>query len=327
MSGQTKGAFMQRRRALQLIGSGLVTGIMAKGMTPACADEVKEIRIGYQKSGLLPVLKKRQTLDAVFKPQGITIKWIEFAFGPPIMEGINTSNLDFGYTGDAPPVFAQAASANLVYAATLSGNSANAILVREASPLKTLSDLKGKKIAFGKASSAHTTVLYALDKAGLPYSEIEPVYLAPADGLAAFARGAVDAWAIWDPYYALAQSNGARVLADGDEVHTPQSFFLANKIFATKHSELLGRLLDAVAIDLAWADTHREDVAQTNFEVSGTNLEALRKAAARSKYTIRPFSEADAASQQDIADRFLKIGLLPKPVDVRNIVWTWTPAA
>ncbi len=317
---------MQRRQALQLIVTSLA-GVLAKAATPAYADEVKEIRIGYQKSGLLPVLKKRETLDAVFKPQGITIKWIEFAFGPPIMEGINTGNLDFGYTGDAPPVFAQAASANLVYAATLLGNSANAILVKDAAPLKTLADLKGKKVAFGKASSAHTTVLYALDKAGLSYSDIEPVYLAPADGLAAFSRGAVDAWAIWDPYYALAQSNGARVLADGNEVHTPQSFFLANRAFATRHGDVLAKLLNAVAIDLAWADTHREEVAQTNFEVGGTDLQALRKAVARTKYTIQPFSEADAASQQDIADRFLKIGLLPKPVDVREIVWKWTPAS
>lgn len=316
---------MQRRQALQLIASGLV-GVMAKTATPAFANEVTEIRIGYQKSGLLPVLKKREMLDAIFKPQGIAIKWIEFAFGPPIMEGINTGNLDFGYTGDAPPIFAQAASANLVYAATLPGNSANGILVKEGAPLKALADLKGKKVGFGKASSAHTTVLYALDKAGLSYSDIEPVYLAPADGLAAFSRGAIDAWAIWDPYYALAQGAGARLLADGNEVHTPQSFFLANKAFANNHGDVLAKLLDAVAVDLAWADTHREDVAQTNFKVSGTDLEALRKAIERSRFVMQPFSEADVASQQDIAARFLKIGLLPKPVNVRDIVWKWTPA-
>jgi sulfonate transport system substrate-binding protein len=182
---------MQRRQALQLIGTGLVSGILTKAVAPANAGDVKEIRIGYQKSGLLPVLKQRQTLDAVFKPQAIAIQWVEFSFGPPILEGINTGNLDFGYTGDAPPIFAQAASANLVYAATLSGNSANGILVKEASPIKKLADLKGKKVGFGKASSAHTTVLYALDKAGLSYSDIEPVYLAPPDGTAAFARGAI----------------------------------------------------------------------------------------------------------------------------------------
>lgn len=315
---------MQRRQALQLIVTSLVS-VLAKAATPALAGEVNEIRIGYQKSGLLPVLKQRQTLDAVFKPQGIAVKWIEFSFGPPILEGINTGSLDFGYTGDAPPVFAQAASANLVYAASLPGNSANAILVKEAAPIKTLADLKGRKVGFGKASSAHTTVLYALDKAGLSYSDIEPVYLAPPDGVAAFARGSIDAWAIWDPYYAIAQGGGARVLADGNEVHTPQSFFLANKAFAANHGDLLAKLLNAIAIDLAWADTHRDDVARTNYEVSGTDLEALRKAVARTQYVIQPFSEADAASQQDIANRFLKIGLLPKPVDVRDIVWKWTP--
>ncbi len=317
---------MQRRHALKLIGAGFVSGIMTKAITPAHADDSKEIRIGYQKSGLLPVLKQRGTLDAVFKPQGINISWVEFAFGPPILEGLNTGNLDFGYTGDAPPIFAQAASANLVYAATLSGNSANGILVKEASPIKTLADLKGKKVGFGKASSAHATVLYALAKAGLSYSDIEPVYLAPADGLAAFARGAIDAWSIWDPYYALAQAGGARVLADGNDVHIPQSFFLATKAFAVNRPALLAKLLDAIAVDLKWADSHREDVAQTLYAVSGTDLDALRKAVGRTKYVAQPFSEADAASQQDLADRFLKIGLLPKPVDVRKIVWTWSPS-
>jgi len=316
---------MQRRQALKLIAASLAG--VAKAATPAFAGGISEIRIGYQKAGLLPVLKQRRTLDAVFNPQGIGIKWVEFSFGPPILEGINTGNLDFGYTGDAPPVFAQAASANLVYAATLRGNSANGILVKDTAPIKTLADLKGKKVGFGKASSAHTTVLYALSKAGLSYSDIVPVYLAPPEGTAAFARGAIDAWAIWDPYYALAEASGARALADGNEVHVPQSFFLANKAFAANHGDVLAKLLDAIAIDLAWADTHREDVAQTIAAVSGTDLQALRKAVARSRYTIQPFSEADVESQQDIAERFLKIGLLPKPVDVRDVVWKWTPAS
>jgi sulfonate transport system substrate-binding protein len=326
VSAKALGASMQRRQALQLIVCGLAPGIVTKAVMPAYADEAKQIRIGYQKSGLLPVLKQRHALEAVFDPRGVKIQWVEFTFGPPIMEGINTGNLDFGYTGDAPPIFAQAASANLVYAATLPGNSANGILVKDSSSLKTLADLKGKKVGFGKASSAHATVLYALDKAGLSYSDIEPVYLAPADGAAAFARGAIDAWSIWDPYYALAQGSGARVLADGNEVHTPQSFFLANKAFAANRSDLLAKLLDAIAIDLKWAEAHREDVAQTLYALTGTDLEALRKAVARTKYDLLPFSQADAASQQDLADRFVKIGLLPKTVDVREIVWKWTPA-
>jgi sulfonate transport system substrate-binding protein len=317
---------MQRRQALQLIASGFVSGAIVNIIRPAYGDAAKDIRIGYQKSGLLPVLKQRQSLEAVFKPQGVNIQWVEFTFGPPILEGINTGNLDFGYTGDAPPIFAEAASANLVYAATLPGNSANGILVKESASIKTLADLKGKKVGFGKASSAHATVLYALDKAGLSYADIEPVYLAPADGAAAFARGAIDAWSIWDPYYALAQAGGGRVLADGNDVHTPQSFFLANKAFATNRSGLLAKLLDAVAIELKWAESHRNEVAQTLSAISGTDVEALRKAFGRAKYILQPFSEADAASQQDLADRFLKIGLLPKPVQVRDIVWTWTPS-
>jgi len=316
---------MQRRKVLKLLGSSLAAGAFIKTASTLAA-EVKEIRMGYQKAGISTVVKQRQTIEAAFRSQAIGIQWVEFAFGPPILEGINTGNLDFGFTGDTPPIFAQAAAANLVYAATLPNHYAEGIVVQDASPIKSLADLKGKKVGFGKASSAHTTVLYALDKAGLSYSDIEPVYLAPPDGTAAFARGAIDAWAIWDPYYALSETSGARALADGNDVHIPQSFFLANKTFAANHGDLLAKLLNAIAIDLAWADTHREEVARTNHEVSGTDLDGLRRAVARTKYVIQPFSEADTASQQDIANRFLKIGLLPKPVDVREIVWKWTPA-
>jgi sulfonate transport system substrate-binding protein len=317
---------MLRRQLLQLSVIALVFGIFASS-APAVASDVKEIRIGYQKSSLVPALKARQTLETAFKPLGISIKWVEFAFGPPILEGINTGNLDFGYTGDAPPVFAQAASANLVYAAALPGHSSEGIVVPEDSPIKTLADLKGKKVGFGKASSAHTTTLYALEKADLAYSDIQPVYLTPADAAAAFSRGSIDAWAIWDPYLALAQLGKVRVLAYADDVHHPNDFFLANKAFANEHPDLLAKLLNVISTDIKWAGEHRDEVAQAIHDASGIDLEAIRHSMARSKFVVVPVSDEITESQQAIADRFLKLNLLPKPVVVRDIVWKWTPSS
>ncbi len=317
--------FMLRRQVLQIFGSAFVSAALTDAR-PSLAADIKEIRVGYQKAGISTVLKQRQTLETAFKSQGIGIQWVEFAFGPPILEGINTGNLEFGFTGDTPPIFAQAAAANLVYAATLPNHYAEGIVVQEASPIKSLADLKGKKIGFGKASSAHATLLYALEKAGLAYSDIEPVYLAPADALAAFARGSIDAWSIWDPYLAIAQTGKVRVIAYASDVRQPNTFFLASKGFAIDSPALLSKLLDAIAVDVRWAGEHHAEAAQAIHDASGIDLQAIRNTIDRSNFVVRPTTNADAASQQNTADRFLKIGLLPKPVKVSDIVWTWTPS-
>ncbi len=319
------GVFMLRRQVLQILGSAFVSSTLA-GAGPGLAGDVKGIRIGYQKAGISTIVKQRQTLEAAFKSQGIGIEWVEFAFGPPILEGINTGNLDFGFTGDTPPIFAQAAAANLVYAATLPDHYAEGIVVQETSPIKSLADLKGKKVGFGKASSAHATLLYALEKAGLAYSDIEPIYLAPADALAAFARGSIDAWSIWDPYLAIAQTGKVRVLAYASDVRQPNTFFLANKAFASNNPTLLSKLLDVIAADVHWTGEHHAEAAQAIHDASGIDLQAIRNTIDRSHFVVRPTTEADAASQQNTADRFLKIGLLPKPIKVSDIVWTWTPS-
>jgi sulfonate transport system substrate-binding protein len=317
---------MQRRQALQLFGSLFALGALGEAR-PGFAAEAKTIRIGYQKAGIFTVVKQRQTLEAAFKPQGIAIQWVEFAFGPPILEGINTGNLDFGFTGDTPPLFAQAATPNLVYVATLPAHYAEGIVVQDTSPIKSLADLKGKKVGFGKASSAHATLLYALEKAGLSYSDIEPVYLAPADALAAFSRGSIDAWSIWDPYLATAQTGKVRVIAYAADVRHPNTFFLARKGFAADSPALLSKLLDVITVDVRWAGEHHAEAAQAIHDASGIDLQAIHNTIDRSNFIVRPTTDADAASQQDTADRFLKIGLLPKPIKVNDIIWKWTPSS
>ena len=150
--------------------------------TPARAeDKPAEIRIGTQKGGFFPAVRQRQTLENAFKPLGIEIKWIDFQFGPPLLEAVNVGSVDFGYVGDAPPIFAQAGGARIRYvAAVKSDGSTQAIIVPKESPIKTLADLKGKRIAFGKGSSAHNLLVAALEKAGLSWSDITPAPLAPA---------------------------------------------------------------------------------------------------------------------------------------------------
>jgi len=184
-----------------------------------------EIHIGYQNNGVWLYLKSQGILEKRFGPN-VKITWALFPAGPQLLEAMNAGAIDVGNTGETPPVFAQAAGTPLKYVAVLSGNGAGqAILVPENSPLKTVADLKGKKVAFNKASSAHLMVVKALRKFGIDYGDIIPVFLAPPDARAAFQGGSIDAWVIWDPFRAAAiKELNARTLVEGQNVSPTKSY-------------------------------------------------------------------------------------------------------
>jgi sulfonate transport system substrate-binding protein len=317
---------MVTRRAI--LGGALVLATLA--MSPAQAqDKPAEIRIGTQKGGFLSAVRQRHAIEDTFKPLGIEIKWIDFQFGPPLLEAINVGSVDFGYVGDAPPIFAQAGDARIRYVATvkLEGNT-QAIIVPQDSPIKTLADLRGKRVAFGKGSSAHNLLIAALEKAGLSWSDITPAPLAPADATAAFVKGSVDAWSIWDPYLALAElKQKARVIAFGKDVHAANAFFIAASDFVAKYPLLVARLNAVLASEGRWADTHHEEVAKAQAEATGVDIEAIRRFVDRSNYGVVPVDDDTVRNQQLVADRLARLGLIAKPVNVSDIVWKWSPGS
>ena len=197
--------------------AALFAGLLSTGANAALAQPARELRIGFQKYGTLTILKGRGTLEQRLAEKNIAVKWTEFPAGPVLLEGLNVGSIDFGTVGEAPPIFAQAAGANLVYVGHEPPSpKTEAIVVPKGTTLRTLADLRGKKIAVNKGSNAHYLLVKALEKAGIAYTDVQVVFLAPADARAAFERGAVDAWSIWDPFLAAAEKQlGARVLADG----------------------------------------------------------------------------------------------------------------
>lgn len=187
-------ALLSIRRLARLCGVLSVTlGLLAPVQA---ADQA--LRIGYQKGGgLLAVLKAQGTLEQALGVQGYQVSWREFQAGPQLLEALNAGSVDVGYTGSPPPIFAQAAGIDLVYlGAEPASEKVEAIVVPNGSALHAVSELKGKKVAVQKGSSANFLLVAALNKAGLTLKDIQPVYLAPADARAAFANGSVDAWAI-----------------------------------------------------------------------------------------------------------------------------------
>ena len=289
------------------------------------AEPIKELRIGYQKIGALLIVKGQKVLEQRFELQGVRVTWVEFNFGPPLLEALAAGAIDYGYTGDTPPIFAQAAHANLLYAATIPTRGyGQAIIVPAASSIQDIAGLAGKKVAVAKASSAHNLLVAALESVKVPWTAITPVYLAPPDAASAFARGAVDAWSIWDPFFAIAElKQNARALPLDRKVSAQNSFFLVNAGFAAKHPDAVATINGAIAKATAWADQHRDQVAAILAEASGVDLAAENRSVERAEFTFGPLNDDVLAEQQAVADRFQRLGLIPAPIHVRDIVWPW----
>ncbi|QJD99588.1 sulfonate ABC transporter substrate-binding protein [Massilia forsythiae] len=313
----------QRRRTLGLLSAAVLGASLPAALPQARAAQaaaLRELRIGYQKYGTLTLLKGRATLEPRLAAAGIAVKWTEFPAGPALLEGLNVGSIDFGTVGEAPPIFAQAAGAALVYV----GNEppapgAEAIVVPKTSALRSLADLKGRKIALNKGSNVHYLLVKALEKAGIAYRDIQPVYLAPADARAAFERGAVDAWAIWDPFLAAAEKQlGARVLADGRGLVANHQFYLSSRGFAERHPDVVRILIDELARVDEWGRGHPQEVAAILAAQTGLPPDVVGLAAQRYAYGVQPVTPQVLAEQQKIADAFHGLKLIPKPIVVRD---------
>nr|WP_229257907.1 sulfonate ABC transporter substrate-binding protein [Duganella margarita] len=290
------------------------------GQSQAQTPARQEVRIGYQKYGTLTLLKGRGSLEQRLASRNVTVKWTEFPAGPQLLEGLNVGSVDFGTVGEAPPIFAQAAGANLVYV----GNEppspgSEAIVVHKDSRLRSLADLKGKKVVLNKGSNVHYLLVKALEKAGLDYKDIQVVYLPPADARAAFERGSVDAWAIWDPFLAAAEKQlGARVLADGKGLVANHQFYLAARPYAEKNSDIVRIVLEEIAKVDEWGAKNPKDVAQILSAQTGLDTDIVALAASRYSYGVKPINADVLEQQQKVADAFSNLKLIPKPIAVKD---------
>lgn len=307
---------------MRILRSAFLASLLLLPPTLAGAAD-STVRIGYQKYGNLLLLKQHGGLDAKLKPLGVTAEWSEFPSGPPILEAMRAGAIDFGQTGDAPPVFAQAGRTDLVYvAAEPPAPKGEAILVPKDSNLRSLADLKGKRVALNKGSNVHFFLVKALEKAGIAYSDISPVFLAPADARAAFENGSVDAWVIWDPYLASAQAaTGARTLSTAEGIAGNLQFYLADKSFATRNPQIVGAITDAVREVDDWEAAHPDAAAAELAEAIKLPVPVVATALGRQAHGVAPLSPEVTAGQQAVADAFLALHLIPKKLDVASVVW------
>lgn len=288
-----------------------------------------QLRIGYQKSStLISLLKNQGTLEKVLATQNIHVSWHEFASGQPLLEALNVGNVDLSAdVADTVPVFAQAAGAQLTYFAQEAASpAAQAVIVHADSPLHSLADLKGKKIAVTKAAGSHYLLIAALAKAGLKFSDIQPAYLTPADGRAAFENRKVDAWVTWEPFLSSAQRQlPTRTLADGEGLASYQRYYLTSTAYAKANPQVLSVVFAELVKAGNWLRANPGEAAQILGPLWG-NLDPaiVEQANARRSYQVQAVEPGNLAEQQKIADAFFAASLLPKAVDA-SAVAIWQP--
>ncbi|OED08662.1 aliphatic sulfonate ABC transporter substrate-binding protein [Burkholderia sp. A2] len=307
----------------------LAAGLSAAGIRAHAENMPITLRIGYQKSStLITLLKTRGTLEQSLAPLGLRVSWHEFASGLPLTEALNVGAIDFSAdVADTVPVFAQAAHARFVYVAQEAPSpKAQAIIVKQDSTLRTLTDLKGKRIAVTKAAGSHYLLLAALARAKLTTSDTTIHYLTPADGRAAFERGSVDAWITWDPYVASVDANpDVRILADGSGLASYQRYYLASSSFAAARPDVIQIVFDRLSQAGAWLRDHQQEAAHTLAPIWGLDARTIERANARRSYLVRAVATQNFGEQQKIADTFLAAGLLPARVDTSEALrWNFT---
>jgi sulfonate transport system substrate-binding protein len=300
---------------------GVAVMVMAT-LTYGQNDHLSTVRIGYQKYGTLNVVKAEGGFEKSLTNKGVKVTWILFTAGPQLMEALNAGSIDFGNAGEAPPVFAQVAGVSFVYF----GNQppypkGEAVLVRKDSPIKSIQDLRGKRIALNKGSNVHFFLVKVLEKNGLKLDDIIPTYLPPADAWAAFDGGSVDAWAIWDPFLTAAiAKTGAKVLQDGENVIANREFFLADRSFAQAHQDVLLSLREAIERCARWTKTKPDEIVHYLAPQLGMSEEVIRTVVQRQSWGFQPINDQVISDQQAIADTFFSLKLIPKPVHVADVV-------
>lgn len=295
--------------------------------SPGIVSADRELRIGYQRFGNLGILKARQCLESAFASLGVSVLWSEFPAGPQLLHALACNEIDFGTTGEAPPVFAQASNNELVYVAwEPPAPQSVAMVVPQQSEIVSISDLRGKRIALNKGSNVHWLLLQILEEAGLGLQDVKVVYTPPKYPLTASDYLAVDAWMMWDPL--LSEAEGAaelRVVASGEgRVHNHQ-FYLSRRDYATRNGDIMHRLMEELAQTGQFIDRHRDDAASMLSAELGINVASLKRALARRSHRPRPMDLKVIRAQQAIADRFYALGLISKAILVREAVWYAQP--
>lgn len=282
------------------------------------------LTVGFQKSSLTLLIARQEKLLEKHFPN-TEIHWKEFPAGPQLLEALSAGSLDYGFVGNIPPIFAQSASKSISYVAYEAVPPKSiALIVPESSSIKTLDQLKGKRIALQKGSAAHDLLGKILTKAGLNWQDIQPVWLPPADARAAFDQKSVDAWISWDPFLSVIERDAqVRTLIDASAFAQTYQFYVANPNYLKSNPQSVPQFIDASNEANAWTRKYPEQTIKYYAQAIGQDEDIAKKALDKrpEDITIKVIDNEVIKSQQDIADTLFKEKLIPTQIDVHKAIW------
>jgi len=286
------------------------------------------LKIASQKGGTKSLMLASHALDGA----PYRVEWSEFPSAQALLEAVSAKAADAGAVGDAPFMFAYAAGSPIkVVQATRSsgGGASTAILVRDASPIRTAADLKGKRIATGRGSIGHYLLLKVLERAGLKPTDVTLVFLSPGDAKAAFSSGSVDAWATWGAYVGLAQLHDkTRIVADGQGLLHGIGFEVANTdAIAAKHAQLQD-FLRRLAVAQRWEASHKAEYAAVLAKETGLPLDVALYTVSQARGEAVAIDTSVIAEERDTLDTYLKAGVITSAPNIDGAFdTTFNPAA
>ncbi len=292
----------------------LVALLVAGGLS-ACGSKGADgaegvLRVANQKGQVRAMMLASGALDGA----PYSVEWSEFPAAQPLLEAVGSGAADLGLAADAPFIFAYQSGSPVkaiaVQAPVNQAPEALAVLVRAASPIRSVADLVGKSVATTRGSIGHHLLLQALERANIPADKVKVTFLPPGDAKAAFDTGSIDAWSTWTPYTNVAVKEGARAVVDAEDYGLPLYIDIANAASIAPRRALLQDFLQREAKAVAWARAHPDDFAKVLAKETGLPLDIARASFDRNNRVSKPIDASVVAHEQDITNRYRNAGLI-----------------
>jgi sulfonate transport system substrate-binding protein len=303
-------SFQLHRR--HFIAAGAASLLAACAKSPAGQNQT--LLVGDQRGGSKVVLEATHALDGL----PYRIEWSSFPNAAPLLEALNAGAIDTGIGGDAAFIFAIGTGASIkAIGAQRYEGPGPVLVVRGDSPIRTIDQIAGKRIATPRGSVSHNLILAALEAQGKPLDAVHFAFLSPQDGQAALQGGSVDGWAIWDPNAALAVRQGARIVAGSEGLVPSYALMFGRDGAIADKRPLLADYHRRLYAGWDWAAKNGAAYAELLHKETGVALDVWKDVTARTRRLPSAIDETLIQDQQKTADRYFRAGLIAKKIDVR----------